>query len=751
MKKYYILILLMSLFLNAFTQSINGKVLEILKDGSYSPVIGANVYWQGTQIGTVTDLEGNYTISEADTFDEDGNATLMVSYVGYELINQEFIDNLFVFYLSSSIELDEISVKGRQTASKFSTINSLNLETLSTKELEKAACCNLSESFGTNASVDVAINDGVSGAKKIKMLGLDGLYTQITHENMPLIRGLSSAFGLTHVPGSFIESIQIIKGSGSVINGFESFTGQINLEYFKPESADKIFVNLYGNGDGKIEKNLILSKREGDWQSNLFTHISSHSIEHDRNNDGFLDMPTYNQFNFLNRWKYVGDPKYGMQVYVRGLMEDREGGTYNNQVNPFDVKIDNRLLELSTKTGLIMPEQVGKSIGLQTSFRTHLMDAKFGSKSFEGLQQSMYLNLIRQTFIKDCFHKLKYGISFYGDNMDNSLVIYNTANPLDGISAAWYSMNIPVDSRRDLITGIFSEYNYIWTEIIGVTAGLRADYYNKTEEFYILPRINFKYNPSENTAIRFSGGRSLRMANPISDNISLLASNRQILINETLMPEIAWNYGFNLITKFFLFDRETAFNMDFYRTEFENQVVVDMEDQDFISFYNLNSYEDETNKSYANALQLDITYELFDRFDLKLAYKFNDVKSTFSQELKEVPLLPKERALLNFSYTDFAESWIFDFTCNYIGKSRIPSHVMINKEYSNPYNLFNSQVTKKFKDFDIYIGAENIFSMVQENPIIYSYDPSNDNFDASLVWAPIMGRLFYFGLRYRIK
>ncbi|MDB9895611.1 TonB-dependent receptor [Flavobacteriales bacterium] len=751
MKKYYITILVMFLFYNAFTQSINGKVFEILKDGTYSPVSGANVYWQGTQTGTVTDKEGDYTISEADTFDEDGNATLMVSYVGYELITKEFIDNLFIFYLSNSIKLDEINVKGRQTASKFSTINSLNLETLSTKELEKAACCNLSESFGTNASVDVAINDGVSGATKIKMLGLDGVYTQITHENMPLIRGLSSAFGLTHVPGTWIESIQIIKGNGSVINGFESFTGQINLEYFKPESADKIFLNLYGNGDGKIENNLILSKRKGNWQSNLFTHISSHSIDHDRNNDGFLDMPKYNQFNFLNRWKYFGNPKYAMQVYVRGLMEDREGGTYDDRVSPFEVNIDNRLLELSTKTGLIMPKQVGKSIGLQTSFRTHLMNAKFGSKSYEGLQQSMYLNLIRQTFINDCNHKLKYGISFYGDNMENSLIKYNTANPLDGITAAWYSMNIPVDSRRDLITGVFSEYNYVWTEIIGITAGVRGDYYNKTEDFYILPRLNLKYNPSESTAIRLSGGRSLRIANPISDNISLLASNRDVLIDETLMPEIAWNYGVNLITNFYLFNREAAFNIDFYRTEFENQIVVDMEDQDFISFYNLNSESGETHRSYANALQLDVTYELFDRFDLKLAYKLNDAKSTFSQELKELPLLPKERALLNFSYTDVAESWVFDFTCNYIGKSRIPEHIMINKEYSNPYNLFNSQITKKFNDIDIYLGSENIFSVVQENPIIYSYDPSNENFDASMIWAPIMGRLFYFGLRYRIK
>jgi len=732
MKNLFIIILCVCSIANAFSQNVNGKVFELLKDGSYEPVFGANVYWQDTQVGTVTDDFGNYQLPEAISFP----ATLKVSYVGYELISQEFVDDLFIFYLSSSLELGEVNIKGKQTASRYSTINSLNIQTLSTKELEKAACCNLSESFETNASVDVAFNDGVSGAKKIKMLGLDGIYTQVTHENMPLIRGLSNSYGLSHVPGSWIESIQIIKGSGSVVNGFESFTGQINLQYFNPENADKLFLNFYVNGEGKIENNLILSKRNGDWQSNLFTHVSYHGIDHDRNNDNFLDMPKTSHFNFLNRWKYVGNSKLGMQFFIRGFVEDRVGGTISEINNPFLVDIENKLIEISSKTGFIMPEQIGKSLGLQSSFRTHSQDAKFGSKDFKGLQESVFLNLIRQTFILDCKHKLKYGISYYADRMSDNL---NSSQNLSLYSSL-------MQSRVDLMTGLFSEYNYLWGESLSLTAGIRSDYYNKTEKVYILPRINLKYNPSENTALRLSAGRSLRIANPITDNISLLASNRDIIFEDALCPEIAWNYGFNITTNFKILEREAGFNFDFYRTDFENQVVVNIEDQNILSFSNLNQ-----DLSFANSLQIDFSYELIDRFDLKLAYKINDVKSTYSDVLMQVPLLPRERALLNFSYSDFDENWIFDFTCNYIGKSRIPNHSMINKEFSNPFNLFNTQITRKWKEFEVYTGAENLFSTVQENPIIYNYDPSSENFDASLIWAPVMGRVLYLGLRYRIK
>jgi len=730
MKKIIIIAIVLIASLNTKAQNhIIGKVVEIVKDGSELPIPGANVYWEGTTIGAATQVEGDFSIVEPTAFP----ATIVVSFVGYQQYTQLIEDNTQLYiYLTPSLELKEVKVKGKVNTTKFSTVNSINMQTLSTGELEKAACCNLSESFSTNATVDVTFTDAVSGAKKIQMLGLDGAYTQITQENMPLIRGISSAYGLSYVPGTWIESIQIIKGSGSVVNGFESFAGQINLEYYKPESAPKLFWNGYTNSEGKLENNLLLAKKSGDWKSNLFTHVSYFDKEVDHNDDKFLDMPKVKQVNMLNRWDYKGDGSYHISLTARGLVEDRLGGTIENALNPYNVDIHNDLLEFTSKTGAIQPNSPGKSAGLQTSFRRHNQTAIFGENEYKGLQESAYFNLIRQTYIGSTNHKLKYGTSYYADRYTESF---------SGHIDTAFTDNV----RVDLMTGVFSEYSYKWGESFNLTAGIRADYYNNSEELNYLPRLNMKYNPTEKLAIRFSAGKAFRVANVFVENASFLASNRQISVGN-LNPEIAWNYGANITYCFYLFGREGTINADAYRTDFENQIVVDIENQNELSFYNLEG------ESYATSMQLDFAYELFDRFDIKMAYKINDVQSTYLGETKETPLTPKDRALLNFAYATNFDKWMFDVTANYVGESRIPDHQLIANKYSESFYLYNAQITKKFRKFDVYVGGENLLGYTQDNPILGTPIPdSNTAFDASLIYAPINGRMIYAGFRFKIK
>ncbi|MBT5615753.1 MAG: TonB-dependent receptor [Flavobacteriales bacterium] len=732
MKKTLIIAMVLIATINTKAQEkIKGRVVELMEDGNETPIPGANVYWEGTTIGVASDEEGFYLIPEPVSYP----ATMVVSFVGYQAYTQVIKENShYHIVLSPSVELDEVKVKGKVNTTKFSTINAINMQTLSTGELEKAACCNLSESFSTNATVDVTFSDAVSGAKQIQMLGLDGMYTQITQENMPLIRGISSAYGLSYVPGTWIESIQIIKGSGSVINGFESFAGQINLEYYKPESAPKLFWNMYTNQEGKIENNLLLAKKSGNWKSNLFTHISYFDKEIDHNKDNFLDVPTVTQLNALNRWKYEGKDNYRMSFTVRGLVEDRVGGTVKNADSSYVVDIHNDLLEFTSKTGVI--NSPGKSAGLQTSFRRHNQTAVFGKNNYKGLQESAYLNLIRQTYLGNTDHKLKYGISYYADRYTESFS--------GNINTAFTDK-----VRMDLMSGLFSEYNYSLGESFNLTAGLRADYYNNTEQLNYLPRLNMKYNPTEDMAIRFSAGKAFRIANVFVENASFLASNRTISLEE-LDPEIAWNYGMNITYCFRLFGREGTINADAYRTEFENQIVVDIEKQTELSFYNLKGV------SYANSMQLDLAYELFDRFDVKMAYKINDVRTTFGGDDKTAPLTPKNRGLFNISYATNFDKWVFDVTANYVGESRVPVHknenqILVDEYSSDPFYLYNAQVTKKFRKFDVYLGGENLLSEMQENPIIDAENPNSKVFDASLIYAPVMGRLIYAGLRYKIK
>jgi len=738
MKKVLIIAMALIATVNTKAQEkkIKGRVVEQLQDGSEVSIPGANVYWEGTTIGVASNQNGFYSIPEPKKYP----STMVVSYVGYQAYRQEITEwSHYHIYLKPSVELGEVKVKGKLNTTKFSTINTINMQTLSTGELEKAACCNLSESFSTSATVDVNFTDAVSGAKKIQMLGLDGVYTQITQENIPLIRGMTSTYGLSFVPGAWIESIQIIKGAGSVVNGFESFAGQINLEYYKPQTAPKLFWNAYTNSKGKFENNLLFAKKSGKWTSNLFTHISyfDEEIDSEDNPDGFMNMPKYKQFNALNRWEYK-DKNYHIGFTARGLVEERIGGTVKKRVdNPYIVDIHNDLIEFTSKTGAILPITPGKSMGLQTSFRRHFQTAIFGNNNYKGLQESAYFNFIRQTYIATTNHKLKYGISNYTDRYTESF---------SG------RINSPLSSRirTDLVSGFFSEYAYKWGESLSLVAGVRGDYYNKTEQVNYLPRLNMKYNPSESTAIRFSAGKAFRISNVLVENASFLVSSRTIEIADNLKPEIAWNYGANLTHCFKLFGREGTFNADAYRTEFENKIVVDIETPGELSFSNLKG------TSYANSMQFDLAYELLDRFNVKIAYKINDVRTTFGGDDKTAPLTPKNRGLFNISYATNFDKWVFDVTANYVGESRIPIHkdenlTEVAEDFSDPFYLYNAQITKKFRKFDVYLGGENLLREMQENPIIDAKNPNSEVFDASLIYAPVMGRLIYAGLRYKIK
>ena len=719
MKKilFFITILVINLNLNA--QDIIGKVLELNSDGSISPIFGANVYWEETTVGTTTDSNGNYTINEATSFP----ASLSVSYVGYTYDSKEFINNEFIFYLKRSVELDEVNIRSSVNSTKYSVVNSLNVQTLTVNELQKAACCNLSESFSTNASVDVSYSDAISGAKKIRMLGLDGRYVQITNESIPLIRGLSSSYGLNYVPGTWIESIQIIKGSGSVVNGFESFTGQINLEYFKPSTADKMYWNVYANSGQKFENNLALKKIYEKWSSNLFTHFSYHNKEIDENNDGFMDMPHLKNFNVLNRFLYEGSNVFRAQLFVKAMYEDREGGQLSNFLNPYKIDIHNDIIEIGTKTG-ILPDEDQRSIGLQTSFRRHNQEAQFGDKLYNGLQESVYFNLIRDVKINN--NTFRYGLNYNADRFEESF-------------------NDSLFNKIDLITGVFSEYNLKIDDYFILVAGFRADYHNNSQYHYT-PRVNVKYNPTDDLALRISAGKAFRISNIFVEHSNFLASNRIVKVKENLLPEVAWNMGFNLTYCFRLFGKEGIINADAYRTEFENQIVVDIENPGFLNFYNLNG------KSFANTLQIDLGYELVERLNIKLAYKINEVKIEYENRgLLQPPLTPRDRALVNLSYANTSKDWEFDFTTNFVGESRLPAHQEVKDAFSNPFFVHNSQITKRYDNIEVYIGAENILNFTQDNPIKIADNPTDENFDASIVYAPINGRMIYLGLRYKLN
>lgn len=738
MKKYIYIIFLLLISHSLNAQQTLGKVMGKNDKGVMENLTGANVYWQSTTTGTFSDSIGNFHLPNP----ENVPAKLIVSLVGYIsdtlTIDKPDQKDLKVV-LKSMITLKEVNVVAKAGSTLYSSVNLINTEVIGGKELLKAACCNLSESFTTNASVDVAFSDAVSGAKKIQMLGLDGVYTQILFENMPLLRGLSTAYGLNYIPGTWIDKIMVTKGTGSVVNGYESICGQINLEFLKPQlNKNKFYVNVYANEKGRAEVNTHFTKKLNQkWSTMLFTSVSDMSHKQDRNNDSFLDMPLTRQYNIFNRWDYQSGKKFTAHFGVKGIMENRRGGqtgfNYNTDyktTRSYGIGINTSAVDYFSKTGYVFAKP-GRSIGLQTSGKWQMQDMYFGLRNYTGEEKYFYANLIYADLIKTSDHKYSLGATYIYDN-------YNE------------KFNDSVFKRTEQVPGIFGEYTYTHAENISLVAGIRADDHNLYGMQYT-PRLHVRYNPTKKTTLRLSGGRGFRSSNIYVENQSVFASSRKIEIKETFKPEIAWNYGFTVNQQFKLFSNEAFVNVDYFHTEFENQIIMDLDQNvNKVVFYNLKG------QSYSNSLQVDFGFEPIQEFAVKLAYKWYDVKTTYNYELMDKPFIPKQRVMVNLSYSTYREVWKFDFTTNWFGQSRIPSTVSSPIQYQLPkessdYFMLQAQITKKFKTFEIYLGCENILDYVQKNPIIAPENPFGPNFDASMVYAPIDGRTIYAGIRLSIK
>ncbi|WP_018613548.1 TonB-dependent receptor domain-containing protein [Segetibacter koreensis] len=722
-------------------QIIKGVVLEEDKKGSFIPLAGASIMWLGTNQGTVTDNTGSFAIKHS------GNR-LIISYSGYKadtiLVNDA---QDLKMILATNNRLNEVKVTASKLSRYINTSTAFRTETMSEKELFKAACCNLSESFETNPSVDVSYNDAVTGSKQIQLLGLAGIYSQLTVENLPGPRGLATFLGLNSIPGTWVESIQLSKGTGSVANGYESIAGQINVELKKPQNSERLYANMYINDFGKTDLNLNLSQKiSKKWLTALLLHhdfLKNNRL--DFNKDGFRDLPTGNLFSAINRWSYDNNKGLMSQFGIKFLDDKKTGGQINYNpstdkftTNNYGLEINTRRVEGFGKLGYVFPQKKYQSIGLQLSAFEHKQNSYFGLTKYNAQQQNFYSNLIYQSIIHTTTHKFRTGFSYVYDKYNEDFKANNY-------------------KRTEIVPGAFFEYTYTPSDKFDVVAGLREDY-NNLYGWFTTPRLNARYEPIKGTVIRVSAGRGQRTANIFAENNGVLISSRQVNIIAPgaggaygLQPEVAWNKGITVDQKFTLFHRTATVGVDFFRNDFTNQVVADVEDPRVIKFYNLNG------KSYSNSLQAELSFIPVKRFDVRLAYRLFDVKTMYSDQLLQKPLTAQNRAFANLAYE--TNGWKFDYTVSCSGRKRLPSTKSNPERYQRPdyspsFVVMNAQVSKTIgkKDLiDIYIGGENLTNYFQKNAIIAPEQTFSPYFDASMTWGPITGRMFYGGFRFRIK
>ena len=742
MKKIILNILILLPVFSIAQQKLEGEIL----DKKSVPLEGVSVYWLNTKIGTTTNENGLFSIPYKSIYKK-----LVVSYVGYKT-DTITINNLqkIKHYLTQSNELDEIKIVSKKQATQKSFLQTTNVFTVNSAELLKAACCNLAESFETNPSIDVHFSDALTGTKQIQMLGLKSPYLQITQENIPSIRGASQVFGMTFTPGTWIESIQITKGAGSVINGFESISGQINTELVKPFSDNRFFLNSYGNFSGRLEINTHFNQKVSEkWQTGFYVHGNLRNQKNDRNDDGFLDNPLMNQINVMNRWQYL-NPEKGWVSFInfRYMTDSKQTGevAFDPQIHKggnsiWGSEIETERLDVSAKIGYVFPELPYQSFGFQLAYSAHNQDSYFGLQTYDIQHNSIYSNLLFSSIIGDTRNKFTTGFSFTHDSYEE---LVNTNNFL----------------RDETSGGAFFEYSYDDLETFSLQAGLRVDTHNLLGTF-VTPRLHVRFVPWEKSALRFSVGQGRKSANIFAENQQLFASARQINIQNAggriygLDPEVAWNYGVSLLQGFRLFEQKGNITFDYYRTHFQNQVVVDWENPREISFYNLDG------ESFANSFQVELNYNFQENFTTRIAYKYYDIQVDYTSGRLTKPLIPSHRFFTNVGYEttqkDNGGQWKFDLTYNFLGEQRLPN-TSINSnanqlgDFANGYSLLNFQMTKVFsKTFEMYLGGENLTNVQQENPILASDNPFGPEFDSTIIFAPVFGRMFYAGLRYKIK
>ena len=746
----YILLWGLLLPLTAFAQQFSkGTVV----DEANLPLMGAEVYWNGTQIGVSTDDNGTFTLKRTEN-----SNTLVISYIGYKtktikVTNSEALH----IQLEPQSALEEVVVTQKRANTMKSQWQVANLHTMSSGELLKAACCNLSESFSTNPSIDVNFSDAVTGNKQIKMLGLTSPYILMAEENIPAMRGASQAYGLSFVPGTWIESIQITKGAGSVINGYESISGQINYEIEKPINARPFFLNLYTSEDSRYELNAHTKVKLSDkWATSLLAHGNVRQRKSDHNHDGFIDNPIGNQINLLNRWQYSNAEKGWVSfVNLNYMKDERQAGqidynplTDKGTTNAWGSEVNSERFTLSNKTGYVFPDTPYKSIGLQNSFQSHRQDSYFGLNSYDIHQKSWYGNLIYNSIIGNTQHKFATGLSGTYDDYNEQL----TTSALAGDF-----------SRIDRSVGAFFEYTYDNLSNFSFVAGIRADSHNNLGNF-ITPRFHLRYNPWKEATFRLSAGRGKRAANVIAENQQLLASSRQLHIIGGdggklygLNPEIAWNYGASFLQAFKIWGKNAELSVDFYRTHFDNQVVVDLDHSPQQAlFYNLDG------KSFANSLQAEVSITPAKGLDFKAAYKYYDVQTQFTKGQLEKTLTPKHRWFANVAYEtadthdNKHSQWKFDVTFNWLGEQRLPTTVTNPlpyrlSDYAPSFATLNAQITRVFsKTFEVYVGGENITNYKQANGILAADAPFGAYFDSTMQYAPAFGQMYYAGLRFKL-
>lgn len=745
-KSCFILLLLFNVFggNGIFAHELTGVVYGIENDQEF-PLEGATVYWINTSHGTTTDAQGRFAID----FHIAKEMAVVVSYIGFRTDtikvnqNEDFIEILLV---SDYTVLSEVQVKKARKSNYISSLESVKTEVISQRELTKAACCDLSGCFETQASVDPQTTNILTNSKELRLLGLSGVYNQLLFEGIPMFQGPTYTYGISSYPGTLISSIKISKGANSVLQGFDGWAGQINVLPKTPENGEKLLINGYINSFDEKQLNLNTTFSMGkNWKSLLAFHQVLPARKTDGDDDNFMDLPQINRSVIYNSYFYKGDKGLGINTGYRLLHERRLGGQMNyteadkgtTRTYGQDVKILQP--ELFAKIGYDFSKK--SALLIHTSVQYHDQESYFGTLAYLAKQARFYINA-QHTLLWGKEHSLKYGASFRYQDMEELIRFPggDLGRNYDGVY-----------NTDQVIPGLYAENTFSWSHGLLVwIAGIRVDNHQDFGTF-VTPRSILKYSPVSNHTFRVSAGTGWRQAHIFTEHLNLMASSRNVIFAEQLDAETGFNWGTNYVYTFDLNKAEGNISVDFYQTLFGNQIFPDYDiDQSYALIRNFYG------KSVSNALQLEANLAFLSGFEFKVGYNYLDVYRINEGNKEELPFNAKHRIMASVSYRPNESPWYFDINGRVMGSQRLPNTTGNPVEYQRPdysqtYFVLNGQITRLFGKFELYGGVENILNFRQLQPILAWNDPFGAYFDTSFVWGPTRGREFYLGFRYTVE
>jgi len=751
-----IFLLIFSITCNSQNNSLAGKISDGLENLPY-----VNIYIQNTKLGTSSNEDGYYQIKNIPS----GTYKIVVSSLGYKTKtteitfnkneNEKIIQN---FSLVSDNSLDEIVVSGNlRPVSK--SASSVPVDVYSKSFFKKNPTPSIFESLQNVNGVRPQLNCNVCNTGDIHINGLEGPYTFVLIDGMPIVSGLSTVYGLTGIPQALIQRVEVVKGPASTLYGSEAVGGIINIITKKPSNSPMLFVDSFSSSWEEINTDIgfkynASKKIQGLLGINYFNYQNII----DNNNDNFTDLTLQNRISIFNKLNIERRNNKLFTVAFRYVYEDRWGGetNWNKSFRGTDLVYGESIYTSRWETFGTYELPTTENIRLQFSANGHHQDSFYGTDSYKADQLIAFGQLIYNKKIKK-EHDLLFGIAYRYTTYDDNTFATSES---DGETNKPSVIHLP---------GVFLQDEISLTNQHKLLIGARYDY-NSLHGTIFSPRVNYKWNSKNNKNIlRFSIGNGFRVANIFTEDHAALSGAREVVFEGELSPEKSWNANVNFVKKISINNTLISLDASGFYTHFNNRILPDYEtDPNKIIYANLNGFS----VSKGLSLNSDISFPL--GLTMNIGATLMDVSINENNIKKRQLLTESFSGVWSISYNLKKSRIKIDYTGNLYGPMKLPllSELDPRRGESPWFSIQNIQITKKIgTSWEMYGGIKNILNFTPaNNSIARSFDPFdsgvdfNSNgeaiattsnpyaltFDPSYVYASNQGIRGFLGLRYTI-